>query len=82
MEEAEMTSAEWRKSSFSGSNGNCVEVAAWRKSSFSGSNGNCVEMAADGSVVAVRDNKDPEGARLTFEPAVWRAFAETLKRGA
>ena len=38
----------WRKSSYSGADGNsnCVEVA-WRKSTFSGSagNGSCVEVA-------------------------------------
>ncbi len=35
---------EWRKSSYSFSNGNCVEAAGrWRKSSHSMSNGHCVE---------------------------------------
>jgi hypothetical protein len=33
----------WRKSSYSGTNGNCVEVG-WRKSSYSGPNGGCVEI--------------------------------------
>ena len=38
-----VTSAPWRKSSYSGNN--CVEVATWRKSTFSGNNGgNCVEV--------------------------------------
>jgi hypothetical protein len=38
---------DWRKSSYSGGNGNCVEVAYtdWRKSSYSDANGNCVEVA-------------------------------------
>jgi hypothetical protein len=106
----------WRKSSYSGSNGNCVEVAAWRKSSYSGSNGNCVEVAAwreasysaqngdcievagwrkssyssqngacveaaDGAMIAVRDNKDPNGPSLEFDPEAWRTFAARLKLG-
>ncbi|MGI5320839.1 DUF397 domain-containing protein [Actinomadura nitritigenes] len=45
----ELRNADWRKSSYSGSNGgNCVELAAltWRKSTHSGSNGgDCVELA-------------------------------------
>jgi hypothetical protein len=38
----------------------------WRKSSYTGSNGgNCVELAeVAGSVVAVRDSKDPDGPVL------------------
>jgi hypothetical protein len=39
-----MMSNEWRKSSYSGSSGNCVEVR-WQKSSHSGMNGNCVEVS-------------------------------------
>jgi hypothetical protein len=36
----------WRKSSYSGGNGGCVEVAAgWRKSSYSDGNGDCVAVA-------------------------------------
>lgn len=43
-------SAVWRKSSYTGSQGNCVEAAAlgpvaWRKSSHSGDTGNCIEAA-------------------------------------
>jgi Domain of unknown function (DUF397) len=39
----------WRKSSYSQSSGNCVEVGravTWRKSSYSDSSGNCVQVAA------------------------------------
>lgn len=63
----------WRKSTFSFSNGNCLEAASWRKSGHSES-GNCTEVAAwrksahsEGSncteaghgqgVVGVRDSK-------------------------
>ncbi|MGP3968799.1 DUF397 domain-containing protein [Streptomyces sp. 6N223] len=77
----------WRRSSYSGGNGNCVEVAplaSWRKSSHSGTNGDCVEVAAfaahDGR--AVRDSKDPSGPVLTFGDAEWSAFISGAKRGA
>jgi hypothetical protein len=75
---------QWRKSSYSGTNGrNCVEVAHWRKSSFSGSNGGaCVEVAQSlPSVVAVRDSKDPDGPRLAFTPSEWQEFAARVKAG-
>jgi hypothetical protein len=64
----------WRKSSYSGSNGDCVEVG-WRKSSYSeGSNG-CVEVGwADAEDVAVRDSKHPGGPTLAFPAGPWRDF--------
>src|ERR1041384_742894 len=61
----------WRKSSYSGTNGNCVEVA-WRTSSYSGGNGNCVEVAWPESRVAVRDSKNVTGPALDFPPVQWR----------
>ncbi|WP_436501100.1 DUF397 domain-containing protein [Actinokineospora sp. HUAS TT18] len=68
----------WRKSSFSGTNGNCVEVR-WRKSSFSGTNGDCVEVDfAD--VVGVRDSKKPQAGQLSFPPAAWVAFLQEPSR--
>lgn len=36
----------WRKSSHSGYNGDCAEVASWRKSSYSGANGQCAEVGS------------------------------------
>jgi Domain of unknown function (DUF397) len=37
---------EWKKSSLSFANGNCVQVGVWQKASFSGSNGGgCVEVS-------------------------------------
>jgi Domain of unknown function (DUF397) len=57
--------AQWRKSSYSGSNGgNCVEVA-----------GNLP------GIVAVRDSKDPDGPKLVFSPDEWRAFTAGVRSG-
>jgi len=57
--------AEWRKSSYSSSNGGqCVEVARNLP-----------------SVVAVRDSKTPEGPVLVFTPAAWQSFAAGVKIG-
>jgi len=60
-----------------------IDRAQWRKSSFSGSNGGaCVEVAVlrDGGL-AVRDSKDPEGARLAFAAEEWAAFTVGVKAG-
>ncbi|GAA2677336.1 DUF397 domain-containing protein [Streptomyces lunalinharesii] len=35
----------WRKSSYSDTGGDCVEVTTWHKSSHSSSTGECVEVA-------------------------------------
>lgn len=35
-------------------------------------------MAAD---VGVRDSEDPDGPRLVFAPAEWRAFTRRVKSG-
>ena len=59
----DLTHADWRKSSYSGTNGgNCVEVAR----NLPG-------------IVAVRDSKDPAGPALAFTPADWEAFTAGLK---
>ena len=63
----------WRKSSYSGGNGECVEVG-WRKSTYSGEAGGCVEVAAAASGVAVRDSKYRTGPTLSFPQGAWRAF--------
>jgi hypothetical protein len=61
----DLSSAIWRKSSYSGGNGgDCVEVA----DNVPG-------------VVAVRDSKDPGGPVLAFTPDEWRAFTGAIKAG-
>ena len=50
--------------------------AEWQKSSYSGQSGNCVEVARNlQGLVAVRDSKDPDGAKLAVSPETWRVFA-------
>jgi hypothetical protein len=55
--------------------------ANWRKSTRSGdNNGNCVEVADNVvGVVGVRDSKDSAGPALTFSPAAWTAFMQTVR---
>jgi hypothetical protein len=80
----DLSGVSWRKSSYSTSNGACVEVGMrWRKSSYSASNGGACLEVADGqtAVVAVRDSKDPEGPVLAFAPDEWQAFIAAIKAG-
>jgi len=60
-----LDAAQWRTSSYSGSNGgNCVEVAR----NLPG-------------LVAVRDSKDRNGPVLAFMPAEWEAFTAGVRDG-
>jgi hypothetical protein len=80
----DLSRIEWRKASYSSSNGGaCVEVGtAWRKSTHSSSNGgNCVEVGTIVRTVAVRDSKDPDGPRLAFPPSRWQQFTHRVKAG-
>ncbi|MEV0280023.1 DUF397 domain-containing protein [Streptomyces sp. NPDC050610] len=56
-----------------------LSVATWSRSSYSGANGgNCVEVArgAGGTVVPVRDSKNPQGPVLRVSPEAWVSFVE------
>ena len=60
--------------------------AAWRKSSFSSGNGGaCVEVAIipgatedSGSLVALRDSKNPAGGALQLTPGGWREITRAV----
>ncbi len=53
-----------------------LNEVAWVKSNHSGgTGGDCVEVAMGlPGVVAMRDSKNPDGPRLVFALADWRAF--------
>lgn len=52
----------------------------WRKSSRSLKE-DCVEVAVSSQVTAVRDSKDPGGARLRISAGCWSSFLVDLKLG-
>ncbi|MFD0856572.1 DUF397 domain-containing protein [Actinomadura adrarensis] len=56
----------------------------WRKSSYSGGANDdvCVELARLQQGIGVRDSKEPEGDRLTVDPAAFGMLVEEIKRGA
>jgi hypothetical protein len=60
-----------------------LPVDGWTKSHFSSPNGNCVELAAlpDGSGVAVRNSRDPEGPALIYTKAEIDAFVRGAASG-
>jgi hypothetical protein len=61
----DLSSAVWRKSTYSGSNGGqCVEVAT----NLPG-------------VIAVRDSKNPGGPALVIDPAAWQSLLDTVRAG-
>lgn len=84
----DLTNADWRKSSYSGSTGgDCVECtvtggADWRTSSYSGNTGGCcVEVAATPTCgsVPVRDSKNPTGPAIVLGAHAWQAFVDGLR---
>lgn len=59
-----MSEIDWRKSTYSRSLGNCVEVGTARAL----------------ATVAVRDSQDPDGPAINVNPHAWITFTEQVKR--
>jgi hypothetical protein len=55
----------WRKSSFSGSNGDCVEVT----------------VLGNGAYLGIRDSKATTGPYLHFRPDAWISFVADIRSG-
>ncbi|GAA2162989.1 DUF397 domain-containing protein [Actinomadura napierensis] len=66
--EPNLSRLDWRRSSRSGQNGACVEVATYHGR---------LHLAA-----AVRDSQDSEGPVLSFRRGEWAAFTQQIKAGA
>jgi len=76
MATTDLSLTSWRKSTFSGGNSDCVEIAfgQWHKSSHSGGNSDCVEVAHAHTAVGIRDSKNPGAGHLSVPRSAWVAF--------
>jgi hypothetical protein len=56
-----------------------LSSAEWHKSSYSSQDGNCVEVARNLPwLVAVRDSKEPDRAKLVVSRKAWRMFIRSV----
>jgi hypothetical protein len=59
-----------------------LSCAEWQKSSYSSQSGNCVEVARNlPGLVAVRDSKEPDGAKLVVSRETWRRLISAIRPG-
>jgi hypothetical protein len=56
--------AQWRKSSYSNGQANCIETAV---------------IGQGGRFFVVRDSKAPAGPVLTYRPSAWRQFTANVQ---
>jgi hypothetical protein len=64
MSSTELSGAQWRKSSYSNGQANCVEVVAVR---------------GGRKLMAVRDSEAPDGRSLIFTARAWRQFTDSVE---
>ncbi|MEU3310523.1 DUF397 domain-containing protein [Nocardiopsis sp. NPDC006832] len=72
---------EFRKSSYSTSGDNCVEIAPvlnFQKSSYSSGGENCVAVAGLPTGAAIRDSKYPELGFLPVGAGEWASFTRLI----
>lgn len=67
----------FRKSSYSTTTQECVEVACFHKSSYSANEAACVEVADLPSGAAVRDTRNRGLGALVFPSSEWAALLHT-----
>jgi len=68
----------WRKSSYSGTETDCVEVGfTWRKSSYTAKD-ECVEVLL-AETVGIRDTKARHLGQLTVARAAWTALTSVVQ---
>ena len=57
-----------------------LSYAKWHKRSYISQDGNCVEVARNlPELVAVRDSKEPDGAKLMVSQETWRVFIRGVR---
>ncbi|MET7993883.1 DUF397 domain-containing protein [Amycolatopsis sp. NPDC005232] len=72
--------AAWRKSSYSSTQANCVEVGAWQKSSHSTTQANCVEVGAWNK--SSYSTSEVNCVEVTATPSIEIGVRDTKDRGA